>query len=311
MCLLASAAVFLDTLGVSTQPTWTAQAARLLYAHELIPARVRWWLAARGMLDWFRMLERGLQSHLGTSTRSVLARAAGRLFETRYGVLCTLHPRLAGDNSPARLMAALYRMKPGDRRSWIFGDVWSASYVELARGQLLIRKLSAHERWAEVTVHLGELLIVLTNQLPEHLPHARKIVGDICFESGKHFAERTRRVFGMPSTSANAPKDAIEILRMSEYIFRVNPEHWDQADPQTNSGFLEGTACPWFSRPGWDRVHCGIFGQFQAGISAAFGLRYQLSQTIPKHGGHTCRIDLKPLITLRTSALRTSKGVSV
>ena len=42
-------------------------------------------------------------------------------------------------------------------------------------------------------------------------------------------------------------------------------------------------------------MHCGIFGQFQSGISSVFGLRYQLTSTIPKHGGHTCRIDLRPL----------------
>jgi hypothetical protein len=42
-------------------------------------------------------------------------------------------------------------------------------------------------------------------------------------------------------------------------------------------------------------MHCGIFGQFQSGISSVFGLRYQLTQTIPKHGGSTCRIDLRPI----------------
>jgi hypothetical protein len=85
---------------------------------------------------------------------------------------------------------------------------------------------------------------------------------------------------------------------MSEYVFRVNPEHWGKSDSARRTGYLEGTACPWFTAPGWNGAHCGIFGQFQAGISAVYGLRYHLTTTIPKHGGTTCRIDVKP-ITLR------------
>jgi hypothetical protein len=30
----------------------------------------------------------------------------------------------------------------------------------------------------------------------------------------------------------------------------------------------EGNACPWYSRPGWNGAHCGIFGQFQSGVSS-------------------------------------------
>ena len=30
-------------------------------------------------------------------------------------------------------------------------------------------------------------------------------------------------------------------------------------------------------------------------IASAFGLRYHLTETIPKLGGHTCRIDVKPI----------------
>ena len=84
---------------------------------------------------------------------------------------------------------------------------------------------------------------------------------------------------------------------MSEYVFRVNPEHWSESNGI--SGWLEGSACPWYSRPGWNGAHCGIFGQFQSGIASVFGLRYHLSKTIPKNGGKTCRIDVKP-ITLVT-----------
>ena len=38
------------------------------------------------------------------------------------------------------------------------------------------------------------------------------------------------------------------------------------------------------------------------GICAVFGLRYHLTETIPKLGGHTCRIDVRPItrpITLK------------
>jgi hypothetical protein len=111
---------------------------------------------------------------------------------------------------------------------------------------------------------------------------------------GERFAERVKKTFDLGEPES-APAAAIEVLRMSEYVFRVNPKHWHEADASSNTGFLEGTACPWFARPGWNGAHCGIFGQFQSGISSAFGLRDHLAQTIPKHGGTTCRVDLKPI----------------
>jgi hypothetical protein len=173
--------------------------------------------------------------------------------------------------------------------------------AERARAWRLLMPLRTRERWNEVTVHLGELLIVLTRDLPAHVPHARKLLGDICFSMGERFAQRVKVAFELRDPD-NAPAAAIEVLRMSEYVFRVNPEHWHDADASANTGFLEGTACPWFGRPGWNGGHCGIFGQFQSGISSAFGLRYHLAKTIPKHGGSTCRVDLKP-IQLRTRPL--------
>ena len=102
-----------------------------------------------------------------------------------------------------------------------------------------------------------------------------------------------KEAFRIEDLPPDPPKVAMEILRMSEYVFRVNPEHWGESNG--TAGWLEGTACPWFTRPGWNGAHCGIFGQFQSGISSVFGLRYHLSKTIPKHGGHTCRIDVKPI----------------
>ena len=67
--------------------------------------------------------------------------------------------------------------------------------------------------------------------------------------------------------------------------------------------FIDGDACPWHPRPGWQAGHCGIFGSFQGGVCAVFGLRYRLMETIPKHGGDHCRVELSARpIPLRRSA---------
>ena len=180
------------------------------------------------------------------------------------------------------------------------------------RARVLLSSLDVHARWEEVATHLGELLIVLTEELPAPMPHARKILGDICFDAGARYAERVKTAFTIEDAPSDPPKGAMEILRMSEYVFHVNPTHWGGSDG--TSGWLEDTACPWYTRPGWNGAHCGIFGQFspvgdrearQSGIASVFGLRYHLSKTIPKHGGQTCRIDVKPiekLVTLRRKA---------
>lgn len=55
---------------------------------------------------------------------------------------------------------------------------------------------------------------------------------------------------------------------MSEYVFRVNPEHGGASDG--TAGWLEGAA--------------------------------------PKHGGHTCRIDVKPIQATNAVPLRRSKA---
>jgi hypothetical protein len=75
---------------------------------------------------------------------------------------------------------------------------------------------------------------------------------------------------------------------MSEHVFQVNPNTGPRVTDR---------------RDGWNGAHCGIFGQPQSGIASAFGLRYHLSKTIPKHGGHTCRIDVKPIPLRRKEAV--------
>lgn len=272
---------------------------RLVYRHELLPTRLRWWLAAAGMQDWLRTLARGLQPHLGERTRPLLQGMLARLFQQRHDALRLAVPALperrADPQSTALLMAALYRLGRDPRGRWILGE--EAPPLDLPR-RLRAARLCAlvpvAARWREIATHLGELLIVTTEELPAHLPHARRVLGDICFQAGQRYAERARRFLRLPAGDAErAPALAIEVLRMGEYLFHVNPRHWSgSAD---GSGWLAGTACLWYQRPGWNPAHCGIFGQFQAGISAAFGLRYQLGRTIPKHGGDTCRVDLRPI----------------
>ena len=154
-------------------------------------------------------------------------------------------------------------------------------------------------RWREVATHLGELLIVLTEDLPAHLPHARKVLADLCFEMGKRAGENSKRHLGLTG-KPNAAADTFEALRMGELGLHVNPEHPIVTDPGKRTGYLEGTACLWWQRPGWNGAHCGIFGQFQAGVARVFGLRYFLEKTIPKHGGTTCRVDVKPVTLRRT-----------
>lgn len=266
-----------------------ASAMREVYRRELLPERVLWWLAAEGMRDWYRVLAKRLAPRLERDAKALLAELSVRMFERRGDVLGVRGRDLA------LLMGALYRVERAPKAAWIFEGLGGPArgVREHARARVLLARRSTFERWNEVATHLGELLIVLTEDLPAHLDHARKILGDICFDAGAKYAARVKELFSIPDDAPDAPRLAMEVLRMSEYVFRVNPEHWSESDG--TSGWLEGTACPWYGRPGWNGAHCGIFGQFQSGIASVFGLRYHLTKTIPKHGGHTCRIDVKPI----------------
>jgi hypothetical protein len=267
---------------------------REAYRRERIPSRVRWWLAAEGMREWYRVLARGLEPHLGDRAKPILSEIGAEMFARRWSVLRETRELPSDERAMPIAMGALYRIDSAPRAAWIFSAMGGAARgpSERLRGLRMLLPMRASERWEEVTVHLGELLIVLTERLPDRLEHARKILGDICFRMGERYGERVKAFFGLDAPVSSTAA-AIEVLRMSEYVFRVNPEHWHEANAE--SGFLEGTACPWFMRPGWNGAHCGIFGQFQSGIASIFGLRYHLAKTIPKHGGTTCRVDLKPI----------------
>lgn len=166
-----------------------ARAVREAYRREVVPERVLWWLAAAGMRDWYRVLGKRLGPHFPErDTRELLARLSVRMFERRWDALRAAHelPDCRVDSrAVGLLMAALYRVNRADVSGWIFaglgGPARSAS--EHLRARLMLRRLGVRARWDEVATHLGELLIVLTEDLPAHLPHARKILGDICFEA--------------------------------------------------------------------------------------------------------------------------------
>lgn len=266
---------------------------REVYRRELLPARLRWHMAADGMADWYRSVARGLVPALGEEAKPTISALGGMMFERRWRVLAR---ERTTERDVALMMSGLYRVGGRHKARWIFDSMGGPArdLREFIQQRRLLASLGVEARWREVTAHLGELLIVLTEELPKKVPHARKLLGDVCFAMGERFAARVKKAFDLESPP-DAPAAAIEVLRMSEYVFRVNPDHWHGSNAETNTGFLEGNACPWYDRPGWNGGHCGIFGQFQSGISSAFGLRYHLAQTIPKHGGTTCRVDLKPI----------------
>ncbi|MEZ4429306.1 MAG: hypothetical protein R3A51_16655 [Nannocystaceae bacterium] len=270
---------------------------RRAYKEERLPATARWVMTAAGMRDWMQLLRRQLRPHLGEQRDAVMDALTAELFARRHAALVERHPSL-DDGAPrtlALLMSGLYLLPFAPRRRWIVASLGGGPQTprEHARALALTRRLPVEERWRELTVHLGELLIVATERLPERLPRARPIVAQLCFDMGVAYARDMSRALELSPDTPVA--NAIEVLRTSEYLFRVNPEHESGADEARGRGFIDGSACPWYSRPGWGPHHCGIFGQFQAGVCSVFELRYSLTTTIPKHGGDHCRVDLTPL----------------
>lgn len=271
---------------------------RELYRRELFPAAALWPQAAAGVHDWARGIAKELRPHLGERARPAVAELLATVYRRRYAVLQQRHAFLPErtDAAVRDLFAALTLVSKRNR--WLLSELGGPPTLRgKARGAAWVLRLGMKERWVECATHLGELLIALTEELPKELPRARGVVASICFAMGERYARRVHRAFGLPELGEGGdPVDlAIEILRVGEYVFHVNPDHWSGNDRATNEGYLEGDACLWWSRPGWTRGHCGIFGQFQAGVCSVFGLKYLLDKTIPKHGGETCRVTLTPL----------------
>ncbi len=266
--------------------------AREVLRKEALPPALLWLMAADGMVAWYRWLSRGLTEHLGDSTKPILARCMAQAFERRFESLQRVRPLPRDERALPLVIAGLYRAPSARKIGWVFDGIGGGprSLQEKLRAFRLVAPLDYRTRWIEVATHLGEVLIALTDRLPqEGLPGASSILGQICFDAGVRYAEGARDRWQLPYS----PASAIEVLRIGEYVFRVNPEHTAESDERT--GMIEGSACPWYMRPGWHRMHCGIFGQFQAGVSSVFGLKYNLTKTIPRHGGDSCRVDLVPL----------------
>lgn len=277
---------------------------RGLHARRPWPAAVRWTLCAAVMRRWLRLLARTLRKQLGDEARPLVAELAAETFRRRYAALRAEHPHLPAPATAPRaiasVIAGLYQLPLAPRDGWLLdglgGPLRGVEWLDVVR---LLRPLDAEARWRELTVHLGEALIVATERLPARLPRARAVLADMCFELGEFYGQQMRRLLALPDDTPVA--NAIELLRGSEYVFRVNPEHSAGADEVAGAGFIDGNACPWHRRAGWQAGHCGIFGSFQGGVCAVFGLRYRLMETIPKHGGDHCRVEITT-IPIRRSA---------
>jgi len=271
---------------------WSARVWQEVYRREALPTHLRWTLAAAGVRDWIRGLSKALREDLGTEAKPTMQRMTAELFSRRFAALRERHPWLPDDpRGPAIAMHGLYLMELNANARWMLSDLGGpVRGRERLRSARWTLRLSPEARWVEVATHLGELLIVLTERLPAHLPKARARIAEICFAMGERYARHVRDAFQL---TGDPVEQAIEVLRIGEYVFHVNPSHTHGSDGR--QGFLEGDACLWHPRPGWQRGHCGIFGQFQAGVCSVFGLRYQLGTTIPKHGGDVCRVELTPI----------------
>jgi hypothetical protein len=280
---------------------WT-HALRAAYRRELLPPIVLWAQAVSGVRDWIRGLDRPLRPHLGgeAAARALLADVTAAMFLRRYDALRAVHPRLPDrqthPRAPALAMATLHLLPTAPKARWLWDGLGGAprGVSEVLQGERMLLTLSPEARWHETATHLGEFLIAFTELAPSRLPRAPQLLAQVCFDMGVRYAQRVRRLYGLPE-DADDPRQAIEVLRIGEYIFRVNPDHWSGPEAKARSAFLEGTSCLWYQRPGWQRMHCGIFGQFQAGVCSVFRLDYKLDRTIPKHGGTTCRITMSPL----------------
>jgi hypothetical protein len=277
---------------------------RSAFRHERLPAAALWLMASDATSGWLRRVAKTFAHELDDRD------ASRRL----YDVLATTHDwlpaRLREPEAVGRMMSGLYPAPSFARIAWLLDDVGgpAAGALAKARSWRWARRLSFEQRWHECATHLGELLIVLTEELPRHgVSRSPALLGQLCFDMGASYADSMKRSLKLP----DAPASAIEVLRMGEYIFRVNPEHEESSDAEARTGYIIGNACPWYVRPGWGNVHCGIFGQFQSGISSAFGLSYKLTKTIPRHGGNECRIDLRPLRIRRKRSDETAAAVTV
>lgn len=280
------------------------QRLRRALADETVDPWTLWYFASEGLAAWIRALERALGDHLDDRqrARALIVEACKDLYLRRISALPeplaqTFHAALPTQTRLTEIRAFFEALYPGPLARSIR---WSLSGLSQDPPDLSLQlqawrrmlEMDPRTRWLEVSHHLGELAIVLTERLPQHqVPRAVGWLGDVCYQFGREVGELATSTFDMPRTLDSA----IEVLRMGELLFRVNPEHLSGLEPDTGIGFIEGNACLWYERPGWGPMHCGVLGRFQAGLAEVFDFRYSLTKTIPKNGGNTCRISLTPL----------------
>lgn len=272
---------------------------RDVFRRERVPVPLLWVMAADGLATWYLWLARELTDVCGgrDAAKAAIARAAAPAFERRGVEMCKNWSHLPDPAVDSRVVplviASLYRSPVQRAATWMLDGLGGGPRgpVEWARAWRLVAPMSFRDRWLEVATHLGEVLISLTQNLPaEGVPRSNAVLGRLCLDAGALYGRMTKVAFDLPDT----PESVIEVLRITEYIFRVNADHWTTTDTERRAGTLEGSACPWYQRPGWAGMHCGIFGQFQSGVASVFGLRYHLTKTIPRHGGTTCCIEVRP-----------------
>ena len=270
------------------------QPLRAVLRTERLPTAALWLMAADGMALYLRLMARAVGDAVGcdrTQARQIVAEVMARMWRRRYAAMRDTFPMLppATDAEIVTTMRGLY-CAPGNRKTlWMYDALGGLPTDRRARLRSLRRTLALGPRacWNELATHLGDLLIVSTQSLGDlGVPRANQVIARMCHQSGVAYGELFKRRYRLPDTA----EAAIEVLRIGEYIWQVNPEHESAADGQT--GHIDGSACHWYQQSGWHPMHCGIFGQFQNGVSSVFGMRYSLTTTIPRHGGDRCRIDL-------------------
>lgn len=272
---------------------------RSSFQSESVEPNARWLIASEGLSAWIRYLDHALGDHLNDRRRArvILTAACAEMVRRRITALPQSVARRIESTDSMTQRAFFEALHPGPIARSIRWSLEGLTQDSPGVGAMIgawriAQGMSGQERWLEVSHHLGELAIVLTKILQEHhVPRAIGWLGEACHAFGKEVAELAVSLFGMPISM----ESAIETLRMGEFLFHVNAEHSSGVQSDNGKGFIEGDACLWYTRPGWAPVHCGVLGRFQAGVTAVFGLDYSLTETIPKHGGDTCRITMSPI----------------
>jgi uncharacterized protein (DUF2236 family) len=245
---------------------------RASFAEESVQPWALWLVASEGTAGWVRYLEAALGEHLNDRyrARAIMTAACSEMYRRRTLALAPPLGQTLADGSPTDIRAffqALYPGPVGTSIRWSLDGIVKESPGPAAsmRGWRLASKVDAKTRWLEVSHHLGELTIVLTELLPkENVPRAIGWLGDVTHAFGKEIAELAASLFGMPHTM----ESAIETLRMGEFLFRVNPEHTNGVGDD-------------------QQIHRGVLGRFQAGISEVFGQTYSLTAEPTKPQTHT------------------------